>query len=51
MTDATHNTSQNLPEDVAALRALVLTAMAECDALRAERDVAVSERDILLTQE
>src|SRR5580692_6948629 len=50
MTDATHNTSQNLPEDVAALRALVLTAMAECDALRAERDVAVSERDILLTQ-
>jgi transposase len=50
MTDATHNTSQNLPEDVAGLRVLVLTAMAECDALRAERDVAVGERDILLSQ-
>ena len=50
MIDAAHNTPQSLPEDIAALRALVMTAMAERDALTAERDVAVSERDILQTQ-
>lgn len=50
MTDTAPNTPQSLAKDIAALRALVLTAMAERDALSAERDVAVSERDILQTQ-
>jgi hypothetical protein len=41
---------QNLPEDTASLRALVLAAFAERDATLAERDAAVTERDILQTQ-
>ena len=43
MTDAAHTSPQSLPEDIAALRALLLATMAE-------RDAAVSERDILQTQ-
>jgi hypothetical protein len=41
---------QNLPEDTASLRALVLAAFAERDATLAERDAAVTERDTLQTQ-
>jgi len=40
----------NLPEDAAALRALVLAALAERDAVAGERDAAVTERDALLAQ-
>jgi transposase len=43
VTDAAHTSPQSLPEDIAALRALLLATMAE-------RDAAVSERDILQTQ-
>jgi transposase len=50
MTDVAHNMPQNFLEDIAALRALMLTTMAERDDLRAERDVAISERDILQTR-
>src|ERR1700726_2243498 len=41
---------RNLPEDTAALRALILATIAERDATIAERDAAVTERDILQTQ-
>src|SRR3978361_2537763 len=41
---------RNLPEDTAALRALILATFAERDATIAERDAAVTERDILLAQ-
>src|SRR5471030_1681792 len=41
---------RNLPEDTAALRALILATIAERDATIAERDAAVTERDILLAQ-
>src|SRR6201996_139000 len=40
----------SLPDDAAALRALVLAALAERDAVANERDVAVTERDALLAQ-
>src|ERR1700709_2315764 len=41
---------RNLPDDIAALRALILATIAERDATIVERDAAVTERDILLTQ-
>src|SRR3954447_25274662 len=40
----------SLPADAAALRALVLAALAERDAVAGERDAAVTERDALLAQ-
>jgi transposase len=40
-------TPDTLPDDVAALRALVLTAWAECDAERAENGRLIEERDQL----
>jgi transposase len=40
----------SLPDDAAALRALVLAALAERDAVAGERDAAVTERDALLAQ-
>src|SRR4051794_994352 len=40
----------SLPDDAAALRALVLAALAERDAMAGERDAAVTERDALLAQ-
>ena len=40
----------SLPDDAAALRALVLAALAERDAMASERDAAASERDALLAQ-
>ena len=43
MTDSLQDTAPNLPDDIEALRALVLATFAE-------RDAAVSERDILQTQ-
>src|ERR1700710_3367 len=41
---------RNLPEDTAALRALILATFAERDATIAERDAVATERDTLLTQ-
>ena len=41
---------QSLPDDVTGLRELPLSAMAERDALKAEWDAAVNERDSLLAQ-
>jgi hypothetical protein len=38
----------SLPDDAEALRALMLAALAERDAVAGERDAAVSERDTLL---
>jgi transposase len=43
-------TPQTLPEDITALRALVLTAWAERDAERAEKEQIVTERDQLAGQ-
>jgi transposase len=40
----------SLPDDAAALRALVLAALTERDAMAGERDAAVTERDALLAQ-
>jgi transposase len=40
----------SLPDDAEALRALVLAALAERDAMASERDAAASERDALLAQ-
>src|SRR5690349_7343059 len=40
----------SLPDDAEALRALVLAALAERDAVAGERDAAVTERDALLAQ-
>src|SRR3954454_13433940 len=40
----------SLPDDAAALRALVLAALAERDAVAGERDAAVTECDALLAQ-
>jgi hypothetical protein len=37
----------SLPDDAEALRALVLAALAERDAMASERDAAASERDAL----
>ena len=48
MTDSPN--MQSLPEGIEALRALVLTTIAERDATLVERDAAVTERDILLAQ-
>jgi transposase len=42
--------TQTLPEDPAALRALLLAALEECDTLAAERDGLAAERDALATQ-
>ena len=50
MTDSLSDNMRNLPEDTAALRALILATFAERDATIAERDAAVTERDILLAQ-
>src|ERR1700691_6498212 len=41
---------QSLPQDVEALRALILATFVERDATIAERDAAVTERDILQAQ-
>jgi transposase len=43
VTDSLQDNAPNLPDDIEALRALVLATFAE-------RDAAVSERDILQTQ-
>src|SRR5271156_112853 len=43
-------TTQNLPDDAEALRALVLTIMAERDVAANERDALTAERDALLEQ-
>src|SRR4029453_856662 len=43
--DAPREPLPSLPDDAEALRALVLAALAERDAVASERDVAVSERD------
>ena len=43
--NAPRETLPSLPDDAAALRALVLAALAERDAVASERDVAVTERD------
>src|SRR5215211_6351954 len=48
--DAPRETLSSLPDDAEALRALVLAAFAERDAVASERDAAVTERDALLTQ-
>ncbi len=40
----------SLPDNAEALRALMLAALAERDAVASERDAAVSERDALLVQ-
>jgi transposase len=40
----------SLPDNAAALRALMLAGLAERDAVASERDAAVSERDALLVQ-
>jgi transposase len=50
VTDSLQDKIQSLPEDLEALRALVLAAFADRDATLAERDAAVTERDILQTQ-
>ena len=50
MTHAAPATSPNLPANIAALRALVLTTRAERDAAVAERNEAAAERDALATQ-
>jgi transposase len=42
------NETANLPSDADALRALVLSMMAERDALKSERDALTAERDALL---
>jgi transposase len=42
---APHAPLPSLPDDAAALRALVLAAVAERDAVAGERDAAVAERD------
>ena len=43
-------TTPTLPDDIAALRALVLTAWAERDAERAEKGQLIEERDQLAGQ-
>src|SRR6476620_6008423 len=48
--DSPRDDMQSLPEGIEALRALVLTTIAERDATLVERDAAVTERDILLAQ-
>jgi transposase len=48
--DSPRDDMQSLPEDIEALRALVLTTMSERDATLAERDVLALERDTLQTQ-
>src|SRR5579864_2597638 len=48
--DSRRDDMQSLPEGLEALRALVLTTIAERDATLVERDAAVTERDILLAQ-
>jgi transposase len=48
--NAPRETLPSLPDDAEALRALVLAALAERDAVASERDVAVTERDTLLAQ-
>ena len=50
MMDSPRDDMQSLPEGIEALRALVLTTIAERDATLVERDAAVTERDILLAQ-
>ena len=50
MTDSLQESAPNLPDDIEALRALVLATFAERDAMVSERDAAVSEWDILQTQ-
>jgi transposase len=50
VTDSPHDETQNLPEGIEALRALVLTMMLERDATRDERDALTLERDTLQTQ-
>ena len=50
MTDSPGDELQDLPDDIAGLRELALSAMAERDALKAERHAAVNERDTLLAQ-
>ena len=47
---AADDDTPDLPEDPAALRALLLTVLAERDAVIAERDTAVRERDALTAQ-
>src|SRR3979411_3073124 len=41
---------RNLPEDTAALRALILATFAERDAPIAERDATIAERDAAFTE-
>src|SRR4051812_45562660 len=48
--DAPREPLPSLPDDAAALRALVLAALAERDAVASERDAAVTERDTLQAQ-
>jgi transposase len=48
--DSPREPLSSLPDDAAALRALVLAALAERDAVASERDAAVTERDTLLAQ-
>src|SRR3954453_21773670 len=48
--DSPRDDMQSLPEGIEALRALVLTTIAERDATLVKRDAAVTERDILLAQ-
>jgi transposase len=48
--DSPRDDMQSLPEGTEALRALVLTTLAERDATLVERDALATERDILLAQ-
>jgi hypothetical protein len=48
--DAARATLPSLPDDAAALRALVLAAFAERDAVAGERDAAVTERHFTGTE-
>ena len=50
MMRATDNDTPTLPDDPAALRALLLSALETCDALTAERDGIAAERDALAVQ-
>ena len=50
MRAAAGDDTPTLPEDPAALRALLLSALETCDALTAERDGTAAERDALAAQ-
>jgi transposase len=50
VTDSLSDNTQSLPQDIEALRALILATCAERDAMLAERDAVVTERDVLQAQ-